>query len=180
VGYTKPIDMELTVSDQGAIRTGSQSIKLKGIKDGKAVYTVDRTGQLAILGSEEWTISDKGVFTTKSSMMDVGADAMELPADPKPGMTWSVHTKSDQPTAKMDMQMSFKVIGKQSVTTKAGKFRDALVIEQDGKGTLQGQKVRTESKNWYVKGIGLVKATMTNHIEGGKTESLTIQETNVK
>ncbi len=172
--------MELTISDQKAIRTGSQSIRFEGMKDGKAVYSVDRTGQLASLGTEEWTITDKGVFTTKSSMMDIGQDAMELPANPKPGMTWKVHTKSDQAAAKMDMEMTFKVVGIESVTTKAGKFKSALLIEQDGKGSLQGQKVRTESKNWYVKGIGLVKATMMNHVEGGKSESLTIQETNVK
>jgi hypothetical protein len=102
---------------------------------------------------------------------------MELPADPKPGMTWKVHTKSTNPAAAMDMDMTFKIIGKQKVSTKAGTFPDALLVEQDGVGTLQNQKVRTESQNWYVKGVGLVKATMKNHLPGNKTESLTIQET---
>lgn len=180
VSFVKPLDMELTISDQKAVRTGSQQIKLKEVKDGKAVYSVDRTGQLAILGTEEWTVTDKGVYTTKSSMMDLGPDAMELPAHPTPGMSWKVHTKSSQPTASMDMQMTFKVVGFEPVSTKAGKFKNALVIEQDGTGTLEGQKVRTESKNWYVKGIGLVKATMTNHLASGKTELMTIQETNAK
>ena len=177
VGHTGAIDMELTMSTTKDVITGSQTVALKEVKDGKAVYSIDRTGGLASLGTEEWTLSKEGVFTSKSSMMDVGDKAMELPAVPKPGMTWKVHTKSDQPTVKMDMNITFKIVGKQSISTKGGKFDDALLVEQDGVGTLQSKKVRTVSQNWYVKGLGLVKANMKTTNPDGKTESLTIQET---
>ena len=177
----KPVDMELIMSTQpGQVITGSETVTLKEVKGGQAVYNVDRTGGLAVLGTEEWTLDKDGVYTTKSSVMDLDAKAMELPAVPKPGMTWKVHTKADKSNMKMDMVITFKIIGKQSVTTKAGKHEDALMVEQDGVGTLQNQKVRTVSQNWYVKGLGLVKAAMKTITPDGKTESLSIQETKTK
>jgi hypothetical protein len=170
--------MELVMSSEpGKVTTGSQTITLKESKNGRSIYTVDRSGGLASLGTEEWTVNGKGVYTTKSSMMTLGDDAMELPAHPKPGMKWKFHTKSDQATAKMDMEISCTVVGKEDVKTKGGSFKDALVVEQDGTGTVQGKKVRTESKNWYVKGLGLVKATLKNHLPDGTDQTLSIQET---
>jgi len=181
VGSAKPMDMELTMSTKpGEVTTGSQTIALVDSKPDKAVYSVDRSGGLSILGTEEWTVDKDGVFTTKSSMMDVGDKAMELPAIPKPGMTWNVHTKVDRADVKMDMQVTFKIIGKQNIKTKVASYTDALLVEQDGAGTLQGKKVRTVSQNWYVKGLGLVKANMKTIPSEGKTESLTIQETKTK
>lgn len=178
VQHGKPIDMELVMSSEpGKVTTGSQTTTLKESKDGNSVYTVDRSGGLASLGTEEWTVNAKGVFTSKSSMMTLGDDAMELPAHPKPGMKWKFHTKSEQATAKMDMEITCQVVGNEDVKTKGGTFKNALVVEQDGTGTVQGKKVRTESKNWYVKGLGLVKATLKNHLPDGTDQTLSIQET---
>ena len=178
VKHSKPIDMELVMSSEpGKVTTGSQTVTLKESKPDKLVYSVDRSGGLAALGTEEWTVTPKGVFTTKSSMMTLGDDAMELPASPKPGMTWKFHTKSDQANASMDMEISCKILGQEDFKTKGGSYKNALVVEQDGVGTVKDQKVRTESKNWYVKGLGLVKATLKNHLPNGKIESLSIQET---
>ena len=170
--------MELVMSSEpGKVTTGSQTITLKESKNGQSIYTVDRSGGLASLGTEEWKVNTKGVYTSKSSMMTLGEDAMELPAHPKVGMTWKFHTKSDQSTAKMDMEITCKVLGNEDVTTKGGGYKGALVVEQDGVGTVQGKKVRTESKNWYVKGLGLVKATLKNHLPDGTDQTLSIQET---
>jgi hypothetical protein len=170
--------MELTMSSSpGKIITGSQTITLKEIKGGKAVYNVDRSGGLADLGTEEWTVDKDGLYTTKSSMMELGDKAMELPAKPTPGMTWKVHTKVDRPEIKMDMSITFRIVGKQKVHTKGGEFDNALLVEQDGTGTLQEKKVRTVSQNWYVKGLGLVKANMKTIPSTGKPQTLEIQET---
>jgi len=180
VDHHGPIDMEETTSAQpGVVTTGSQTITFTGIKNGKAVYNVDHTGGLAVLGSEEWAISTEGVFTTKSSVANFGDKAMELPADPKPGMTWKVSMKASRADENMDTENTMKIIGKDNVTTKAGTFKDALVVEQIGVGTLQSKKVRTVSKSWYVKGIGLVKADMKITTDG-KTQTVLIQETNAK
>jgi hypothetical protein len=181
VTHTAPIDLEMTsTANPGAVTTGSQTITFDGIKDGKAIYKVDRTGGLAAIGTEEWTISKDGVFMSKSSIVDAGGMAMELPAHPKPGMTWKFHAKASSAGINMDMVMTLTILRKEKVTTKAGTFEDALVVEQDGVGTMQTQKTRTVSQNWYVKGLGLVKAEMKTVGPDGKTQSVSIQETNAK
>jgi len=172
------IDMELDISGQSSPITGSQQVTFKGIKDGKASYVVERTGGLEALGSENISLEKDGIYTTHSTVAKLSPHAMELPADPKPGMKWTMHTSADSKTAKMDMEITCKVIGTQSVTTKVGTYKDALLVEQDGVGTLQGKKVRTVSKNWYVKGLGNVKADLTTYDQDGKqAQTLTIQET---
>ncbi len=175
----KPMDMEL-VTSQGTVISGSQTVTAKGVKDGKATYSIQRTGGLEILGSDEVSVEKDGVFTNSSSVAKLSSHAMELPAHPKPGMTWKFHVSADNPTSAMDMETTCKVIGIQSVTTKAGSYKDALLVQQDSVGTLQKQKVRTVSKSWYVKGIGTVKADLVTYKPDGTSEKLTIQETKHK
>ena len=173
---TRPVDLELTMSSQpNQVTTGAQIITHTNATGDKAFYTVERTGGLQMLGTEEWMIDKDGVFTTKSSKMSFGDRAMELPADPKPGMSWTVHPKADKTSGNMDMLMTFKIIGKETVTTKKGMHPDALRVEQIGEGTVQSHKIRTVSQNWYVKGLGLVKAEMKSTADG-KTDTIMIQE----
>ena len=173
----KPIDMELTVAGRGDVITGSQSITFDGMKDGKASYRVERTGGLSSLGSDTISVEKDGVYNLKSSVASLSNHAMDLPANPKPGMTWQFHVNSQQKDSQMDMATTCKVIGIQSVTTKGGKYDKALLVEQDSTGLLAGKNVRTVSRSWYVKGIGTVKADLTTHNADGSTQTLTIQET---
>jgi len=174
---SKPIDMELVIDKGAKVITGSQSITFKGLKDGVATYNIDRTGGLSALGSEVASLEKDGVYTSSSSVATLSSHAMELPAHPKPGMTWHFHISSDKVDSSMDMETVCTVVGLKPVTTKVATYKDALLVEQDSKGTLRGEKVRTVSRNWYVKGIGTVKADLTTYMPNGKSQSLTIQET---
>jgi len=174
---SKPMDMELVQGGANNVITGSQSITLKEVKNGVATYTVERTGGLSVLGSEIWSLESDGIYTTSSSLASLSPRAMELPASPKPGMTWHFHLKSDNPDNKMDVENNCKVIGFEPVTTKARSYEKALLVEQNGSGTLRNQKVRTVSRIWYVKGIGTVKAQVKDSLPDGKSQTLTIQET---
>ncbi len=174
---TKPVDMELVASGRPDVITGSQSVTLIGVKDGKATYKIERTGKLSILGSDEVSVEKDGVYTNSSSVAKLSAHAMELPASPKPGDKWNFHVTSDQKDSEMDMETTCKVVGIQKVKTKGGTYDNALLVEQTSKGKLRGKNVRTVSRSWYVKGIGTVKADLTTTNPDGKTESLTIQET---
>lgn len=180
VARTTPLDMEETTSvSPSQVVTGSQTITCTEVKADKAVYTVDRSGGLANLGSETWTVTKDGVFS-KSSLVDVGDHAMELPASPKPGVTWKVHMKAERSDAQMDIDNVFKVVRKEKVTTKGGTFDDALLVEQIGTGTMQSKNVRTVSHSWYVKGLGLVKADMKVTYKDGTSQSVMVQETSSK
>jgi|GEM_PF-1982858 len=173
----KPIDMELVVSGRSDIITGSQSVTFDGMKDGKAMYRVERTGGLSMLGSDTMAVEKDGIYNLKSSVASLSNHAMELPANPKPGMTWKFHVSSDKKDSQMDMATECKVVGIQSVKTKGGTYDKALLVEQDSTGLLAGKNVRTVSRSWYVKGIGTVKADLTTHNADGSTQTLTIQET---
>ncbi len=177
-GNSKPMDMQMTQStDKGQVRTGAQTITFTGLKDGKATYHIDRTGGLADLGTEDWTVSKDGVFDTSSSEMTYVGTAMELPAVPKPGLTWTIHAKADSATAKLDQVIQVRIVGKQTVTVKAGTFQDALLVEGEGTGTEQGQKIRTQLRNWYVKGLGVVKASLKLTQSNGRVSTLDMEDT---
>lgn len=76
----------------------------------------------------------------------------------------------DLPDAQMSMQFNMagmsltttvqisnrKVIGKESVTTKAGTF-DCYVVTYDTDVSMMGRNMTTNAKQWISKGVGLVK-----------------------
>lgn len=172
----KPMDMEITDTQApGVPKTGAQTVTLKEIKDGKAIFDVERTGNLAELGSQEVTLEKDGVYVTEAAIAKIDHE-LELPADLTPGKTWESDLKVDDPGRSVDLKNSFKIVGKQRVKTKVAD-REAILITSTGKGTMQGQPVRIESQNWYVRDLGGVKSIIKIIPAKGPTRTMTIQET---
>jgi hypothetical protein len=173
---TKPMDMEIIDSQApGQPKTGTQVAVLKEIKDGKAIFDVERTGNLMDLGSQEVTLEKGGVYVTEVAIAQIDHE-LELPSDLTPGKTWESVLKVDTPGRSVNLKNSFKVVGKQQVKTKVAD-RDAILITSTGTGTMQNQAVRIESKNWYVRDLGGVKSVINIIPTKGKTRTMTIQET---
>ncbi|MGV3617583.1 MAG: hypothetical protein ACO1SV_19840 [Fimbriimonas sp.] len=176
LGNTKPMVMEIVDSTQpGRTMTGSQTIKLTEVKDGKAVFDIERTDDLAQLGTQSVTLEKDGIYVTASSVAQVNHD-LELPADVTAGKKWQNTMKVDAPGREVEMKSTFKIEGNRKVKTKVGD-REAILITSTGQGTMLGQKVRMESQNWYVKDVGGVKAVIKITYGDGKTRTMTIQET---
>lgn len=175
LGNANPIDMEVANSAQSGVMTGAQTTKFEGMKDGKAVFSIERTGGLISLGMQKVTVEPDGVYATESSIVKLERE-LELPAELTPGKTWANRTVVDQPSQKVDVKNTFKVVGPTKVTTKAGE-RDALLITSTGKGQIQGQNVTINSKSWFVRGVGNVKSELTIQYPNNRTEKVTIQET---
>jgi hypothetical protein len=121
----------------------------------------------------EVSLEPDGIYVKSSDVAKVGAHDLEFPNTLTPGYTWSSKTVVEQPEKLMDITNKFKVVGIQKLKGKAGPV-DALLITSTGDGKILGKSVRMESKSWYVKGIGNVKAEMKTVDGKGKTESVSI------
>ncbi len=166
---TSSINLEIEIAGRPGLATGTQVTRFKEMKDGKAVYAVERTGDVAAdLGAaEEVSLEKDGVYMLKSDVAKIGTHDLQLPADLAPGKTWSEHTEAEKDSQKLNLDNNLKVVGPQKVTTKLGDF-DALLVTSSGKGTVGSQKVTINTKMWYAKGRGVVKMEMTTIVPGQK------------
>jgi hypothetical protein len=178
LGNEKPVNMEVVRSDQSGVVTGSQAMVLNEVQDGQATFTWERTGGLATeFGTQKVSLNKDGVFLTQHMSQTLDKPQMEMPADPTPGRTWNTSLKLAQGGNTVSIDATYKVTGLQNIRTKAGPRR-ALLIESTGKADLAGQKATVISKEWYVKGVGIVKGELTTVGKDGKKRTVTIQETN--
>ncbi len=168
----KPVNMQAVYSSQPQVITGTQTVRLKEMRDGNAIFMIERTGGLAQLGDQEMSLEKDGLYVTQSTIAKVNHD-LELPADVTPGKMWDNKTEVE---GQISLNSKFKVVGVQKVKTKVGD-RDALFVTSTGEGTMRGQKVKVTSENWFVKGVGGVKSVLKIAFPGGKTETVTVEET---
>ncbi|CAN5525032.1 hypothetical protein BH11ARM2_BH11ARM2_01620 [soil metagenome] len=177
LGNDQPVDMEVRTTSDSGVRTGSQITRFKGMQDGKAVYSIERTGGLTdLLGQMDVTLEPDGIFVKSSSVAKVGDRDMEMPAKLSPGTTWEARTVVEQPGRELNVLVKFKVVGPENIKTPVGD-RSTLRVDSTGEGTLMGKKVRMDSQSWYVKGFGMVKSVLKYTGETGAPSTITIQET---
>lgn len=125
-----------------------------------------------------------GQFTTTQ------ANGVTLPADVKPGDTWSQSFsiegqidmgEAGEATAVGDVEISYTAIGEEEVTTSAGTFT-ALRVEShltfDLTASFQGLEVpiqvSTDTVSWYAAGVGWVKSEDTTTMSGTEPMSSTL------
>lgn len=176
LGNDQPIDMEVRLTGDSGVRTGSQITRFKSMDNGKAVYSIERTGGLTdLLGQMDVSLDPEGIFVKSSSVAKVGDRDVEMPASLAPGSTWEARTVVEQPGRELNVLVKFKVVGEENITTPVGK-RTALRVDSVGDGTLQGKKVRMDSQSWYVKGFGMVKSILKYTGANSPASTITIQE----
>ncbi|MDX2066109.1 MAG: hypothetical protein SFX74_10230 [Fimbriimonadaceae bacterium] len=179
VGNPEPIDMEIVTSTETGINSGTQTMRLKETKDGVAIFAVERTGNLAAqLGAMEVRVEKDGVYVHSSGIAIVGDRDLELPADLAPGKTWSTNTRVDKEGQQMDLKNTFKVEGIEPVSTKRAKYPEALLVSSVGEGTLNKDRVRIETRSWFVKGRGNIKTEMRLIDAANKARTISIEESN--
>lgn len=173
----KALKFEMTATGQSPM-SGEQTVKFTGMKDGKAMYSVERTGDLANnMGNQEMELSEKGLFVTSTSMGSIGEPTLELPFTLKAGDTWNLNQKLETTGGQsIETKSVYKIVGNQKVKTKGGDF-DALLITATGPATYSGNTVQMEMKAWYVKGYGAVKSEINTKDKTGKTSKVSIELT---
>src|SRR5579862_2008732 len=175
----KPVNF--TILAQGNTFSGSQTMNLKSVSDGKAIFEVDRTEGLGDqLGTDTISLQKDGIYITKSTKFSNSAPILDMPASVPVGATWKNVGNLDMGTGHhFDQNMTFKVVGEKPVTTQLGSYT-ALLVSADGRLTIDGKKYRMEQKQWYVKDRGLVKSEISMveaATPNAKPQVITIQET---
>ncbi|HVT13372.1 MAG TPA: hypothetical protein VHE55_13985 [Fimbriimonadaceae bacterium] len=181
----KPMKIKMT-SSAGKSFTGTQTFKLVSVADGKAIFEIDRDGDLGdTLGNETLSLEPDGVYTIKSTQIEGDIHNLELPAVLKPGTTFKnkgkdmkMRSKSGS-TEDVGQDENFKVVGPSKVTTEAG-TQDALLVTSTGSMSMGGTTYRIDASIWYVKDKGIVKSVFDmKDVKDPKApkQEITIQET---
>jgi hypothetical protein len=161
--------------------SGGEVVKFLGMQDGKAKFSIERTGAMeSLFGSDEVLLDDQGVTIQTSDSGDLNGHPIDLISKLTPGATWktdySVNLKKSAqlPDGGVSADHSvFKVVGPQKVKTKAGTF-DAILVESLGNDTLNNQKLVLKTQSWYAKDRGAVKIVVTTS-SSGRSETITIE-----
>ncbi len=167
----------LVTIDKGSPQTGTETVTYKGMEGGKAKFSIERTGALEQLGSEDVALDDKGVTILATNPGKLEGNPIDMPAKLTPGTSWKTDYKvtldQNGSTTVTEDHSTFKVVGTQKVTTKEGTF-DAILVESEGKDSLNSQSFDLKTQSWYVKDRGPVKITVTTTM-AGKSTSLLIE-----
>lgn len=175
LGSAEPQAVEVLTTSNPEPESGEQIFRLKEIKDGKAVFEVERTGALASQGTGEMLLTKDGLYTSKLWGTELKPPQLEIPADLTIGRTWVSKGEITLPTGqKTKLDNSWRVAAQEKVKTKAGEF-DAIRIDGGGSMTTDGQKMSIRFKGWFVKGRGGVKIELHSTGPARKAESVTIE-----
>ena len=176
------MDVELRV-DGRPTETGGVTVVLDKIENGKAYYTVERTGAIQDdLGTDTVMVDKTGVYVVGTTMGTMTPPQnLQLPADVKEGSKWESNSKIVQENGQeLSEQSVYLVKGIKKVKTKVGEY-DALLVTSTGTANVKSmgadQKAKYETEAYYVKDRGLVKATFTMTFTGKTPNHVTIEET---
>ncbi len=176
LGNEEPTEMQVVISSDPGVKTGIVTTTLTEVKDGKASFTIERSGGLMQLGTQKVVLQKEGIFVTESTDAILDTPQLELSSNLQPGSTWRSKLKVDKPGSQMDLSTTYTVKGIEKFTTKKGP-REGLLVVAKGTGTANGQPITFESREWYVKGVGGVKAVLVTKAKAGQTQTITIEET---
>lgn len=101
------------------------------------------------------------LFIKKEETFTYSKPLLRFPLPLTPGVKWNWDGDEYSKSGTNKVKITGKVLNKELVTTKAGKF-EAIKLQSIVEGSSNSKNTVTE---WYVEGIGLIKAKII--IEGG-------------
>ncbi len=181
LGNSKKMSVQLTGT--GISQTGEVSVELDKVEGQTATFKVVRSGAVGdSLGSDFVTVDAKGVNAVGNSMGKLSPGSyVALPADLTPGKTWNVKNKIERENGQQVEEDSvYKIEGLQDFKTKSGSQK-ALVVTSSGTATVTNagdvKKMKSTTKSWYIKGLGLAKTEITFTEPGQPTNTITVEVT---
>ncbi|MBL8067634.1 MAG: hypothetical protein JNM28_04230 [Armatimonadetes bacterium] len=159
----------------GSKREGSQKLTYKGLKDGKPQFTIERSGALQQIGTENVEVREDGVYIVSTDRMQALKTAMmALPAKLEVGKTWDItEDVKDDLGNDVKMKATNKIDGPEKLKTAAGEF-DCMVVSMTGTLDSNGKKQTVSGKTWFAAGIGTVKLQVTSQSGKDKPVAYTI------
>jgi len=176
LGNDKALSMELKRA--GGTMSGGQEFKLEDVKEDGAYYLQQWTGDLAPNGNTRLRVDEKGIFGIEAQGNKIEPAQLEMPADPKPGFTWTSNSKIQLAGGSIDSTVS-KIIGTKKIKVN-GKEVEVLVVERTSKAKLPNPKNEIvdqtlKSTEYYEKGVGAVKVEMLVTGKGVPTNSFSME-----
>jgi hypothetical protein len=168
---SEPSNFTLSI-DKGVPQAGTETVTFKGVVDGKAKFDITRTGALEQMGSEHVSLAENGITVESTTPGKLEGNPMAMPSPLTAGATWKTDYKvtlEDPTTRVTEDHSTFKVVGPQQVTTKAGIF-DAMLVQSEGDDKLDNKAFRLKTQTWYVKDRGPVKIVVTTTVDGKSTQ----------
>lgn len=145
-----------------AAERGEETTKLASTEGGQAVFEITRSNALAMLGSETVELRKDGVYMVKTSLGEINAPALTMPADVKVGSKWSSSLELTRPNGDvMSMTISYEALREEKIKVEAGEY-ETLVISGKGEVSVapKGGEKRSSpwsSQLWHAKGVGHVR-----------------------
>jgi hypothetical protein len=172
----KSLNMELKRS--GGTMSGGQEFKLEEVKEDGAYYLQQWTGDLAPNGNTRLRVDDKGIYGVEAQGNKIEPAQLEMPADPKPGFTWTSNSKIQLAGGSIDSTVS-KIIGTKKIKVN-GKDVEVLVVERTSKAKLPNTKNEIvdqtlKSVEYYQKGVGAVKVEVSVTGKGIPTNTFSME-----
>jgi len=158
LGRSEPIKFVSKVAGQPD-QTGTLEYRLVEIKDGKAVFDQDFSGDIARdLKDSKLLLDEKGVYSTTLGDATLKNPQVEIPAKVTVGASWGI----PEPFTANGMTFSkftSKIVAMEKVSVPLGDFEAAKVVAnvEMTQGATKQNAVMTA---WYVKGVGTVKLSM--------------------
>ena len=172
---TEPINYVISQAGIETTGTGAESVKFAGMdKNGKARFSIVRTGQLAQLPNQDVWLDDKAITVASASPGTLDGHPIELPAKLSPGVTWKTDYKMSLSSGTYEDHSTYRVTGPAKVKTKAGTF-DAILIESTGDDVENNVKVKVTTKAWYVKDRGAVRTVISSTAPNSKSQTITFE-----
>lgn len=160
--------VNLSVDDGTGPKPGTQSTKLTKVEKDYAEFMVVNEGALSVLGSVKIRLDKDGVKIISVNGIAAAPDTVELPNGLTKGKKWPFkYNAPDSPITGTNV-----LVGTQSVKTSVGTYNDALLIESTASGKQSGQQIQLKSKQWLVKGRGMVKTEFSRNVAGNKTPQI--------
>ena len=118
--------------------------------------TIERDGELSILGNDEVIVKADGVYSTFAAATKIDPPMLNLPAKIEVGSTWpSQQTVKNTEGKEIKIDMSNKVVRKEKLKVAGGEF-ECFVTSTTG-SMQTDDKIAVNGTTWYAPGFGVVK-----------------------
>lgn len=171
MAQTKPSNWEINIEGQAS--KGTQEFVYVGEEDGGHKFKIVRTDGMSSLGTDVLLVKEDGIYIVETGGHEI-EPALALPAKMETGKTWDTSYSLEQSGKKVDINMTNKITGQETVKTPAGEF-EATVVTVTGTSSINGTESKVSGKAYYVKDRGPVRLELHTIAADGTEHSVTAQ-----
>jgi hypothetical protein len=163
-----------TIGD--TVLTGGAVTRIVSATKDKAIFDLGWTGELSSHADSQVEATKDGVFAISLYGQTLPQPQMDIPADPKPGATWTYVANVKGPNGEdIQEQGSDKIVGLEKLQI-GKKTYDSLRIDEQGTSRVDQTQYTDTAKRWLVKGLGTVKLETDSTSSKGTQHQLIVAD----